>query len=124
MRRIGVRGVRPLWRAGPFTTLWDALGEHFHDPRLRQLFGRYATYSGSSPFASPATLMLVAHVEQSGVWMVEGGMYRIAQAVEFLAASLGVTFRYDSEAREVIVEAWPRDRRCAWQPASNSTPTP
>jgi 1-hydroxycarotenoid 3,4-desaturase len=104
MRRIGVRGVRPLWRAGPFTTLWDALGEHFHDARLRQLFGRYATYSGASPFASPATLMVIAHVERSGVWIVEGGMYRIAQAVEFLAASLGVTFRYDREAREVIVK--------------------
>ena len=27
-----------------------ALGAHFRDPRLRQLFGRYATYCGSSPF--------------------------------------------------------------------------
>ena len=26
------------------------------DPRLQQLFGRYATYCGSSPFAAPATL--------------------------------------------------------------------
>jgi 1-hydroxycarotenoid 3,4-desaturase len=48
--------------------------------------------------------MVIAHVERSGVWIVEGGMYRIAQAVEFLAASLGVTFRYDREAREVIVK--------------------
>ena len=39
---------------------------YFRDPRLRQLFGRYATYCGSSPFAAPATLMLVAHVEQPG----------------------------------------------------------
>ena len=26
-------------------------GEYFRDPRLRQLFGRYATYCGSSPFS-------------------------------------------------------------------------
>ena len=54
------------WQISPFATLWRALGEHFHDPRLRQLFGRYATYCGSSPFLAPATLMLVAHVEQDG----------------------------------------------------------
>ena len=66
-------------RISPFATLWDALGKYFHDPRLRQLFGRYATYCGSSPFAAPATLMLVAHVEQDGVWLVEGGMHRLAR---------------------------------------------
>jgi 1-hydroxycarotenoid 3,4-desaturase len=56
----GLSGIRGI---SPFSTLWKALGEHFRDPRLRQLFGRYATYSGSSPFRSPATLMLIAHVE-------------------------------------------------------------
>ena len=43
----------------PFSTLWRTLGSFFADPRLRQLFGRYATYCGSSPYACPATLMLV-----------------------------------------------------------------
>ncbi|CAN5845205.1 phytoene desaturase family protein [soil metagenome] len=104
LQKVGLRGVGPLWRAGPFSTLWSALGEHFHDERLRQLFGRYATYSGASPFAAPATLMVIAHVERSGVWRVEGGPYRIAQAIELLAASLGVSFRYGTEAREVIVK--------------------
>jgi 1-hydroxycarotenoid 3,4-desaturase len=56
-----------MWRTAPFSTLWSALGEHFSDPRLRQLFGRYATYVGSSPLQAPATLMLIAHVEQEGV---------------------------------------------------------
>ena len=65
-------GIKPVHHAVA------ALGRHFRDPRLRQLFGRYATYCGSSPFCAPATLMLVAHVEQEGVWIVEGGMHRIA----------------------------------------------
>ena len=43
VRRGGWRGLPGLWRIRPFTTLWRALGEHFHDPRLRQLFARYAT---------------------------------------------------------------------------------
>ena len=29
-----------LLRISPFVTLWRALGDHFSDPRLRQLFGR------------------------------------------------------------------------------------
>ena len=50
--RAGWRtACRDLARISPFATLWRALGQHFTDPRLRQLFGRYATYCGSSPFS-------------------------------------------------------------------------
>jgi 1-hydroxycarotenoid 3,4-desaturase len=97
----GLRGLGDLWRASPFETLWRALGDHFQDARLRQLFGRYATYCGSSPFEAPATLMLVAHVEQSGVWLVGGGMHRLAVALEKLCERHGVEFRYQTEAREI-----------------------
>ena len=99
----GLSGLGGLWRIAPFTTLWKALGEHFTDPRLRQLFGRYATYVGASPFLAPATLMLIAHVEQEGVWLVEGGMHRIAAALAALAEAEGATFRYGAEVAEVTV---------------------
>ena len=102
VQRFGLARLGELWRISPFVTLWNALGEHFHDPRLRQLFGRYATYCGSSPFLAPATLMLIAHVEQDGVWLVEGGMHRIAVALAGLAASHGATFRYGTDAAEII----------------------
>ena len=46
--------------------------------------------------------MLVAHVEQKGVWLAEGGMVRIAAALESLAKQLGVVFRYGAEAAEVL----------------------
>ena len=92
--RIGLSRPGDLLSIRPFETLWGALGGYFHDPRLRQLFGRYATYSGASPFLAPATLMLIAHVEQSGVWLVEGGMHAIARALEALARGHGVVFRY------------------------------
>jgi 1-hydroxycarotenoid 3,4-desaturase len=96
-------GLAELWGVSPFATLWRALGEHFRDPRLRQLFGRYATYCGSSPFLAPATLMLIAHVEQTGVWLVEGGMHRVAVALADLAAACGARFRYGAEAAEILV---------------------
>ena len=100
-RGAGLKGLGDLWRISPFTTLWHALGTYFHDQRLRQLFGRYATYCGSSPFAAPATLMLVAHVEQAGVWLVEGGMHRLAVALADGASAHGARFRYGAEVREV-----------------------
>lgn len=100
--RIGPFGARRLWNIRPFETLWGALGGHFKDPRLRQLFGRYATYSGSSPFLAPATLMLIAHVEQEGGWTVEGGMHQTAVALARLAEAKGVTFRYQSEVAEIL----------------------
>jgi 1-hydroxycarotenoid 3,4-desaturase len=88
-------------RINPFESFWNALGRYFKDPRLRQLFGRYATYCGSSPFKTPATLMLIADVEASGVWRVEGGMASLARALEKLAENLGVTFHFNCKAERI-----------------------
>lgn len=105
LANAGTVGLQNLLRANPFATLWGKLGQYFHDPRLRQLFARYATYCGSSPFFAPATLMLIAHVEQEGVWLIEGGMYRLAEALERLATERGVTLRYDAHVAKLVVEA-------------------
>ena len=102
--RVGALRVDKLLGITPFSTLWSALGRHFRDPRLQQLFGRYATYVGSSPFSAPATLMLIAHVEQDGVWLVEGGMHQLALALERAARALGVQFRYNSRVTRILVE--------------------
>ncbi|CAN5336204.1 phytoene desaturase family protein [soil metagenome] len=104
LRQQGPAGLRQLLRISPFTTLWQELGRYFHDPRLQQLFGRYATYCGSSPFEAPATLMLVAHVEREAVWQVDGGMYRLAQALAHAAQRQGVQFSYGCEARQLLME--------------------
>lgn len=103
-RRMGWRGLTALSRIRPYETLWSALSAHFDDPRLRQLFGRYATYCGSSPFLCPATLMLVAHVEAAGVWLIAGGMHALATALEALAIRNGAVFRYGSPVDEILVE--------------------
>ena len=102
--RMGARGFPDYLNLRAYTSMWRALGRYFRDPRLRQLFGRYATYCGSSPFHCPATLMLIAHVEASGVWLVEGGMHRLALALETLGRRKGVRFRYDAPVREIVVE--------------------
>jgi 1-hydroxycarotenoid 3,4-desaturase len=102
VRRVGPFGLGGLWRIRPFDTMWDALVGHFRDPRLQQLFGRYATYCGSSPFLAPATLMLIAHVEQQGVWSVEGGMHQTAVTLAGLAEAKGASCRYRTEVTEIL----------------------
>ena len=63
MSALGFSGLALLTQLGPMRSLWRQLQSEFANPRLRQLFGRYATYCGSSPWEAPATLMLIAQVE-------------------------------------------------------------
>ncbi len=101
--RLGLPGLGTLTGLVRFATLWQSLGRHFQDPRLRQLFGRYATYCGGSPWAAPATLMLVAHVEMQGVWSIEGGMSTLAQRLAALAQQRGVQLRLGETAARICV---------------------
>ncbi len=101
VRRAGWRGLPGLARISPFTTLWQSLGQQFQTHHMRQLFGRYATYCGSSPYLAPATLMLIAHVEQDGLWLVDGGMHRVAQLLADLFTAAGGRIRYRTKALNI-----------------------
>lgn len=101
MGELGFKGLGVLAQLGPMRSLWQQLGHQFSDPRLRQLFARYATYCGSSPWQSPATLMLIAQVEMDGVWSVEGGMVGMAQALARVARRHGAVFRYQSTCQRI-----------------------
>jgi 1-hydroxycarotenoid 3,4-desaturase len=103
-RQQGWRGLASLARISPYTTMWRELGRYFQDPRLRQLFGRYATYCGTSPLVAPATLMLVAHVEREAVWRVEGGMHAMAQALAAAAQRQGARVRLAQPVREISLQ--------------------
>ena len=102
MWRIGPWKLGDMLAMRPFDRMWDALGGHFKDARLQQLFGRYATYCGSSPFAAPATLMLIAHVEARGVWLIEGGIHALAKAIAGLAERQGARIRTSAPVAEVL----------------------
>ncbi len=100
---LGPRGLAQLAALGPLGTLAGLLSRRFADPRLQQLFGRYATYCGTSPWLAPATLLLVAQVEMDGVWAVAGGMHALARAVAGLAVQRGASFSYGSTVSEILV---------------------
>ena len=74
------------------------------DPRLVQLFDRYATYNGSDPYQAPATLSMIPHLEHGiGAFYPQGGIYAIAESLMRLALEFGVKFRYNEAVAEIIV---------------------
>lgn len=91
-KRMGKNGPRYLADLDAMGNMWRSIKKHFKDPRLIQLFGRYATYYGSSPFRAPGTLNLIAHVEQQGVWFVKGGIHKLALALKSIAEKRGARF--------------------------------
>jgi 1-hydroxycarotenoid 3,4-desaturase len=88
----------------PWTTLAKMLDGAFSEPKLAQLFGRYATYVGGSPYASPALLALIAEAEMRGVWAVAGGMHGLARAIEGLARARGAVFRFGEKVSRIEVQ--------------------
>ena len=89
----------------PLSTLAGVLHRQFGDLRLQQLFGRYATYVGGAPHLSPAVLALIWHAEAQGVWVVKGGMHKLAQALARLATNLGVEIVNNAHVEEVLMRA-------------------
>lgn len=98
----GLATLRRMATIDTRRTVWQALERRFHDERLRVLFARYATYCGCDPFTAPATLNVIPHVELAfGLYTVEGGMYRLAEALQALALRLGVRLRCSAEVERV-----------------------
>lgn len=85
----------------PHQTLAQMLRAQFSEPKLAQLFARYATYVGGIPNEAPAILGLIWEAERRGVWHVEGGMHRLAVAIEGLARRKGAQFHYDAHVTRI-----------------------
>ncbi len=74
----------------------------FKNPKLVQLFNRYATYNGSSPFQTPGIMSLIPHLEMHyGTFIPKGGMHRISQSLYELACEAGVIFHFGQEVEQI-----------------------
>ncbi|HAC15366.1 MAG TPA: phytoene desaturase, partial [Bacteroidetes bacterium] len=87
-----------------FSTVSNRVDKSFESDYLKQFFNRFATYNGSSPYKSPATLNVIPHVElNTGGYYVKGGMYSLAKAFERLALELGATFELGKDVQKIVV---------------------
>jgi phytoene desaturase len=106
------RLVRDAPALDPLHTVDQAVRRYFRSPYLRQVFNRYATYNGSSPYRAPATFSIIPYIEfAEGGWYLKGGMYSLARALLRLAESLGVEIELNAEVVEVCVQANGRGRQ-------------
>jgi phytoene desaturase len=86
------------------TTLHDYNASTFDDPKLIQLFDRFATYNGSSPYLTPGIMSIIPHLEQHyGTYFPKGGMHSITQSLYQLAIDLGVEFHFNSKVQKIQV---------------------
>ncbi|KUF10015.1 1-hydroxycarotenoid 3,4-desaturase CrtD [Pseudoponticoccus marisrubri] len=99
-----LRDPRLIAALSPHATLAAQLARRFPDPRLAQLFGRYATYVGGMPTHAPALLALIWQAEARGVWVVEGGMARLARAMADRLVALGGRLHLDSPVARIETE--------------------
>jgi phytoene desaturase len=89
------------WRHG-WGNYHRTVTTHFHSPHLRQLYDRYPTYVGSSPYKSPATLAVIPYIEFSfGGWYIRGGLYRIIESLVDLAQKAGITLLTNSRVARI-----------------------
>ena len=97
--------LKDLFAISSLNTLDKHNEKYFRSAKIRQLFNRFATYNGSSPFATPATFALVPYVEFGlGAWYARGGMYEIPRALEKLAAEFGARIKLNCEVEKIEIE--------------------
>jgi len=75
------------------------------EKRLVQLFDRYATYNGSNPYKTPATLSVISHLEHNmGAFIPGQGMIQVTESLVQQALRLGVEFHFNSPVSKVEIK--------------------
>ncbi len=88
-----------------FRTMHKVNSKWFKDKRTVQLFDRYATYNGSSPYLTPATFNLIQHVEyDKGGYAVKGGIHSIPRTFSELAEKRGASFHFNTEIETIVIK--------------------
>lgn len=101
----GFNRPRQVRTVAPWKTLRSLGEQYLDDPRLRMFLDRYATYTGSDPRRAPAALAVIPFIEQTfGAWHIEGGVWRLAEALYNRCVERGIQFRFNHEVDKVLVE--------------------
>ncbi len=97
--------IKSLLQAGKLhidKTLNEVNEQYFSHPKLVQLFNRYATYNGSSPYSTPGIMSMIPHLEMHyGTFYPTGGMHEISQSLFRLAEKVGVKFQFEEAVTSI-----------------------
>ncbi|GAB4241544.1 MAG: phytoene desaturase family protein [Candidatus Methylacidiphilales bacterium] len=91
-----------LPKVATFATVAQEVERRLTEPHIQQLFLRFATYNGSSPYRAPATFNVIPYVEATfGGWYIRGGMARLPEALTRLAETMGVELIPGAEVKSL-----------------------
>ncbi|HBG23818.1 MAG TPA: phytoene desaturase, partial [Rikenellaceae bacterium] len=94
-----------LHKMGFHRSMHSANRALFKDSRIVQLFDRYATYNGSSPYRAPATLNMISHLEHNiGAFFPENGIYSIVDSLYKRGLELGVKYEFNTPVSSIIID--------------------
>ena len=100
-----IKGIFNLYIFQINKTLDTVNQDELKEPHLVQLFNRFATYNGSSPFKTPGMMTLIQHLEQEyGTFVSEKGMINIPKSIFDLAKRNGVKFEFNKLVNEIVVK--------------------
>ena len=105
---LNIETIKALFNLNIFQinkTLNEVNSDELKNKYLIQIFDRYATYNGSSPYKTPGMMTLIQHLENHfGTFVPNGGMYEITNALFNLAKQIGVKFYFECNVDEIILE--------------------
>ncbi|MFW5760935.1 MAG: 1-hydroxycarotenoid 3,4-desaturase CrtD [Cyclobacteriaceae bacterium] len=88
-----------------YKTLHQSNQARLKHPKLIQLFNRFATYNGSSPYLAPGILNVIPNLEHNiGAYFPKGGMYSITNSLYQLAKDIGVQFHFDQPVSQILLD--------------------
>lgn len=100
-----VKAILQIQKLNINQSLHEYNSSKFKDAKLVQLFNRFATYNGSSPYKTPGIMSMIPHLEQHyGTYFPKGGMHEITKSLYQLALDLGVKFEFNTLVKDIVVE--------------------
>jgi phytoene desaturase len=110
LRWLGALSIRELAKTSVWRSLDSELKRFFRGRYIREAFGSYGMYLGGSPFDLPGLFSILAYGELAyGLWLPEGGIYALVEAIEKLARELGIKIHTGCRVKRIAT----RDKQVA-----------
>jgi phytoene desaturase len=104
-KRRTLTSLAQIYKIDPFRTMHKANTRKFFTQEAVQLFNRYATYNGSNPFKTPATLNLISTLEMDGgAYLPKKGIHQIADSLHRAGAAMGVNYHFNRTVKQIVQE--------------------
>lgn len=105
LSKEALKGLLHFSKVEVFKSMDSSNREKLNDPRAVQLFNSFASYLGSNPYKAPGVLNVISHFQiNGGIYLPEGGMQQILNALIRLAEEMGVTFYLGQKVDRIEIE--------------------